>query len=467
MSEVVRLRYTATGRAKATALGALIVTACCGQDSLNVTKLFHWDDPTIPVGGDWLHNQYSGIWGYDREGREYAIIGSTIGVHIFDVTEPTTAYQADFVQGRTAGAGVISREYKTYGHYLYAVSDQGLSSLQIIDLQYLPDSVHVVYDSDELVNRGHTLAIDTANARLYISGGDADFRIYDLSDPELPVLLSDCAADIPWWETLVGYVHDCHVRDNIVWTDDADGLHVIDFNDVENPVVLGSMMNYPGQGYNHSSWLNADGTVLVMADETHGSPLKFVDATDVTDLEVIASVTTEVDSTSIAHNPFFVGNVAHVGYYYDGYWIWNAADPMQPVVLGYYDTCVEPNAMSYNGAWGAYPYLPSGNVLVSDIQTGLWVFDVGLATGAVPSSPAPSFRVWPTVTTDVVNVMRLNKGDVRVEVTDASGRRIISKRMTEGSIAIDLNGHNDGVYFVRVLGEKTGHAQRVVKCSER
>ena len=33
-----------------------------------------------------------------------------------------------------------------YNGYLYAVCDENASSLQIMDLSYLPDSVHLVYD---------------------------------------------------------------------------------------------------------------------------------------------------------------------------------------------------------------------------------------------------------------------------------------------------------------------------------
>ena len=43
---------------------------------------------------------------------------------------------------------------------------------------------------------------------------------------------------------------------------------------------------------------------------------------------------------------------------------------------GYYDT-FEPNHHdSYMGGVGFYPFLPSGNILLSDMQTGLYVFEV-------------------------------------------------------------------------------------------
>ncbi|MBL0043616.1 MAG: hypothetical protein IPP33_04110 [Flavobacteriales bacterium] len=153
-----------------------------------------------------------------------------------------------------------------------------------MDLHYLPDSVHVVYDSQSLLVRAHNIQVDTVNARLYTCGGTTQFSVYSLADPEQPALLSNCEVDIPWWGGAVGYVHDCFVRDNIVWCNDQDGMHVVDFTDVENPVLLGSLEDYPQAGYNHSSWMNDDGTLYAMADETHGSPLKLVDPSDLSDL---------------------------------------------------------------------------------------------------------------------------------------------------------------------------------------
>ena len=35
---------------------------------------------------------------------------------------------------------------------------------------------------------------------------------------------------------------------------------------------------------------------------------------------------------------------------------------------------------SYKGAWGVYPYLSSGNIIVSDMQTGLYIIDVTSGT---------------------------------------------------------------------------------------
>jgi len=440
-----------------------LTTSAHAQDSLNVTKLFHWDDPSIPEGTSNYQNQYNEVWGYAANGREYAFLGSSLGVHVFDVTVPENSVLIDEVPGRFSGVGVIHRDYKVFEDHLFATCDQGASSLQIMDLQYLPDSVHVVYDSDSLLVRAHNIQIDPVAKRLYTCGGSTHFSIYDISEPSSPSLLSDCEADIPWWAGEVSYVHDCFVRDNIVWCNDGDGMHVIDFTDVDNPVLLGSLTSYADQGYNHSGWMNDQGTLYAMADETHGSPLKFVDATQLSDLEVISTVTSGVHPTSVLHNPFFTGDLVHVAYYYDGYWLWNLADPLQPILIGYYDTSTEPNTDSYRGAWGTYPFLPSGHVLVSDMQTGLWVLDIAQATSTGTGKEPPLFRVSPTLTHDQVTVTNLTGAKAaQIDVFDTSGSLVMDAITNDASYQLDVKDLLNGMYIVRVTSGRSAHTQRIV-----
>jgi len=440
------------------------------QDSLNVHHLFNWQDTTLPIGDGGLQNRYNEVWGYAANGREYAIIGSTTGMHFFDVTEPTLTVQVDHVPGRFGGAGLVHRDMRVYADHLFVVCDEGPSSLQVMDLRYLPDSVHVVYDDNTLLARAHNIEIDTVNARMYTCGGSSQFSIYSIADPASPELLMDCEAYFPWWSNAIGYVHDCFVRDNIVWLNDQDALHVVDFNDVENPVIIGALTSYPDQGYNHSGWMNDVGTLYVMADETHGSPLKLIDATDPLDLNIISTLTSGVDPTSIAHNPFFTGDRVHVAYYYDGYWLWDASNPELPELLGYYDTNLAPNANGFRGAWGVYPYLPSGNILVSDLQTGLWVLAYDAPTGIQPASGPPPFRIAPTLTTGSIRVQTFKEEHTAlpIEVINATGAIVRSFTLAAvNSMELDLSDLADGSYLITVGKGSDRYTQRVIKSSAR
>src|SRR5690606_1937084 len=100
-----------------------------GQISLNVTLLDSCDSDTI------LHSstnvKFSGVWGYEKNGREYAIIGSTEGAHFFEISDDKLKF-VDFVQGAFSSTMVIHREIKTFENYAYIVCDEGASNLQIV-----------------------------------------------------------------------------------------------------------------------------------------------------------------------------------------------------------------------------------------------------------------------------------------------------------------------------------------------
>ncbi|MFQ5335697.1 MAG: hypothetical protein ACE5DN_06450 [Flavobacteriales bacterium] len=143
------------------------------QDSLNVHLLYHWNDTTL-VGSNAYNNTYNEVWGFVQGGREYAVIGSTMGTHIFDVTDPINTTLVDFVPGAVQGGTIVHRDFHDYNGYLYTASDEGASTLQILDLSYLPDSVHKVYDSPAIFSRAHNIFIDTSSAHLYQCGGNGN-----------------------------------------------------------------------------------------------------------------------------------------------------------------------------------------------------------------------------------------------------------------------------------------------------
>ena len=121
---------------------------------------------------------------------EIAIIGSTSGTHFFDITDPMIASEIAFIEGAYTGGGVIHRDYHDFENYLYAVCDEGNSStLQIIDISDLPNSVNTVYDSNILFTKAHNIYIDTATAKLYTCASNSAMDVYSLEDPISPQLI--------------------------------------------------------------------------------------------------------------------------------------------------------------------------------------------------------------------------------------------------------------------------------------
>lgn len=416
------------------------------QARLNMDSLFNWQDASLPASA--AHsNTYNEIWGYAHAGKEYAIIGSTMGTHIFDVTVPANAVQVDFIAGAATGTGIIHRDFKTYQNYLYAVCDEGPSTLQISDMQYLPDSVHVVYDSDALFPRSHNIFIDTATAKMYVCGGTVQFAVYSLANPTAPTLLSNCPIDIPFWSS-IGYVHDVYVRNDTAYLNAENrGLFIVDFNNISNPQMIGSLDTYPQQGYNHSGWLNPNAPYYAFADETHGKDVKILDVSDMNDLQLTDTISSNVNQFSIPHNLVFRGNFLFISYYFDGVYMFNCSNPAHPVLAGFYDTSTEPHQDGwYRGCWGVYPLLPSGHILASDMQTGLWVLGTDVISSVSAPTAVEEMGVYPNPTSELLHFKARGKNSM-FSIFDMTGREISSGTASSSLSVAELK---PGTYILRL-----------------
>ena len=125
----------------------------CANAQQTAKLLYNWQDTSL-VGSFAYNNTYNECWGLVVNNREFGIIGTTAGTHFFDVTDPANSTQVAFVEGGYTGGGVIHRDYHDFAGYLYMVCDEGSSStLQIVDITDLPNSVNVVYDSNVLFTK--------------------------------------------------------------------------------------------------------------------------------------------------------------------------------------------------------------------------------------------------------------------------------------------------------------------------
>lgn len=352
------------------------LTNLCAQSSFNMVSLGNWHDPLLPFS----RVRYNDVWGYAADGREYALIGSRQFVHILDVTDPASITEIARLND-VPNSSSIWRDIKVYGDYAYCVTE-AQEGLQVIDLSNLPASAQVVNRISADFLSCHNIFIDTSASpvRLYAFGTNPatarqGYFAYSLADPANPALIATV--------DLSGngrYMHDAYViNDTMYGNSEGRGLYVYDVADVQNPVELGVLSNYVENGYNHSCWRSANGKYLAMCDETNNKGVKIVNVTDPIDMEVVGlfrSTLLAPNLNSIAHNPFYMGDsLVVLSYYGDGVQVWDVRTPTNPRRLAYYDTT--PIGTNYgDGTWGAYPYLPSGNILASDEITGLYVVRV-------------------------------------------------------------------------------------------
>jgi len=435
----------------------LVMFSVSAQDSLNMSLAYHWEDNSL-VASSAHDNTYNEIWGYTNNGREYAIIGTTAGTHIFDITDINNVDTVEFIPGKEQGSSIIHRDYDTYQNYLYIVSDEGASSLQIADLTFLPDSAPVVYDDDALIVRSHNIFIDTVSGNLYSCGGATNLgfnklSVYSLSaDPTDPQFLINCENDVPFWSGTIGYVHDIYVKNDTAYCNaGTNGLFVVDFTNMSNVQGLGSLTNYFQQGYNHSGWLHPSGDYYALADETHGTDVKILDVTDFSNITFVDTLGSNIDDTiSIPHNLIFHGDNLYVSFYFDGLYVFNTADVNNISLAGFYDTSTRPHDINkYEGNWGVYPFLPSGKILASDMQDGLFVFDVTFPTSVKDYNENNQFAflAYPNPASNSITITTtLFENALDFTIVDVSGRVVKGGQLYKSQTTIQIEDLPSGFY---------------------
>ncbi|MBK9320418.1 MAG: choice-of-anchor B family protein [Bacteroidetes bacterium] len=288
---------------------------------------------------------------------------------------------------------------KTWQNYAYVTTEGCCDGLQIINLGYLPDSISVKqWKGNGAINGDletiHALHIEDAHAYLFGSNlFNGAGIIIDLADPWNP----DYKGYTPGT-----YIHDGYVRNDVLYSAHIyDGyFSVFDVSNKANPVLLATQST-PTQ-FTHNTWLNDAGTVLFTTDENTNSYLGAYDITNLNNIIELDRIQLTPGSGSIIHNTHTLNDFEIVSWYKDGIAIVDVSRPENMIVTGSYDTYPQGSGNGFSGAWGVYPYLPSGNLVVSDINNGLFVLTPtyirgcyleGLVTDSVTGLPLNNVSV--------------------------------------------------------------------------
>ena len=340
----------------------LFVFTAKSQQSLNINLLSNLD----------YNNDLSDVWGYANDAGEYALVGVYNGISVVDVTNPYNPVELGFYPGPES----IWRDLKTWENYLYCINDEdgdGGAGLQILNLEELIYGVNnptYIENMSLGFETAHNIYIDE-NGVLYVFGADYGIGgalMYDLvANPENPPLLG-VFNDY--------YLHDGMARGDTLWGGAInDGVFtVIDVSDKQNPSIIGS--NATPNNFSHNCWISDNGDYLFTTDEVSGAYVAAYDVSNLNDIGEVDRIQAWSPQTNvIPHNTHVDGDFIVTSYYTDGVSVVDVSNPSNMVEVGYYDTSENYSGGGFNGAWGAYPWLPSGNILVTDIETGLYVLE--------------------------------------------------------------------------------------------
>jgi choice-of-anchor B domain-containing protein len=329
-----------------------------------------------------LGQSCANIWGYAAKGKEYALVGTKGGSVIVDVTNPDAPNLLKQIPAVTSDW----REIKSYRDYAYVTTEGSGQGLQIINLSTLPDT-NVAFKSFKTdgnlleIVKIHALHVDTAKGFAYLYGGTSRIKVGADTISVQGAVVLDVKTD-PWNPKYVGHYtangqNDGYIHDGTVENDTLYGSHVyggyfsvIDFRDKKNPRRLATQTT--PNAFTHNTWLSANHKTLFTTDETPASYLAAYDISDLTNIKLLDKIRTVSEQNAIVHNTYIKNEFAVTSWYTEGVTIVDANRPRNLVQVGQYDTYNGTRA-TFNGAWGVYPYLPSGNLIVSNIEDGLFV----------------------------------------------------------------------------------------------
>ncbi|MFG0328423.1 MAG: choice-of-anchor B family protein [Phycisphaerales bacterium] len=324
-------------------------------------------------------------WGYvSPSGREYAIIGLYDATGFVDITDPVNPQILLVEPHSTSFTGDI----KVYQHYAYSIGDG--YNMQIFDMSDIDNGVVTRVGTENL--RTHNIALNPESGYAYLlaSSVNSGITAVDLSDPVNPVVRGST-------NPTGNHVHDAQVvnytsgqyagREIAFCPSGQSGFDIIEVTNHSSMSRL-SHLTYQGLSYSHQGWLSEDRQYFYLndeLDELNGhTPTTRTLVFDVSDLSnpFLASTFTTGEGTT-DHNLYVHEGFVYESNYNSGFHVFDArTDPLSPTEVGYFDTYPENNSVGYgDGAWSNYPFFPSGVVIVSDVNRGLFVLDVSEARG--------------------------------------------------------------------------------------
>ena len=122
-----------------------------------------------------------------------------------------------------------------------------------------------------------------------------------------------------------------------------------------------------------------DHRYFLLGDELDESNFNLTTRTHVFDVSDLDSpehlYAHDLGTESTDHNLYVKGNRVFEANYTTGLRVLEFGDLSAKDIreIAHFDTYPLSNSRSFQGAWSVYPYLPSGTLIVSDIQNGLFV----------------------------------------------------------------------------------------------
>jgi choice-of-anchor B domain-containing protein len=374
------------------------------------------------------------IWGWtDPESqKEYALVGLTNGVSFVDISDPgepvvvarlpesnlSSKYKSILPseypacnlglgateRSKSLSQGSSWRDIKVYEDHAFVVSDAQPHGMQVVDLTKLRDYSGEVMslNHDFLYDRlssAHNIVINEETGFAYATGvtqaevcGSREasgLHMIDIRDPKNPAFAGCYIEPSSSYRIAPGYVHDAqcvvyngpdndHSGKEVCFNSAEGNVLIADVTDKDNPTTI-SMESQANMQYSHQGWLTDDRSYFLMNDELDERNLMrntktyIWDVRDLDDPQFIGYY--EHQTFSIDHNLYIKGDHVYQSNYNAGLQIMDITNIADGTLerVAYFDTQPTSDGSSFEGTWSNYPYFDSGMIVLSDIETGLFI----------------------------------------------------------------------------------------------
>ncbi|SHM91597.1 choice-of-anchor B family protein [Polaribacter sp. KT 15] len=336
------------------------------------------------------NTQGNDSWGWvdPVTNNEYAIVCTNKGTSFIDITNPADAKIIGFLKTRTENS--LWRDVKVYNDFAFIVSEADNHGMQIFNLNNLRGLVNipVEFTADRdftsfgsahniVINEdtGYAYPVGTSRSATY-KGGPLFININNPFKPVNEGGFEDYAHDAQA-VTYNGPDSDYSGREILIGSNETEVV-IADVTDKQNPVKISSI-SYSNIGYTHQGWFTKDFKYFILGDELDERDKGLNTRTIVFDFTDLDNPKHHFDysgpTAAIDHNGYVKDNLFFQASYTAGVRIIDISniDAKSFTEVGFFDTYPENDNTAFNGAWNVYPYLPSGNIIISDINRGLFV----------------------------------------------------------------------------------------------
>ena len=359
---------------------------CNGYDLIGYLSL---EELSITPAIGSLSGNDSWGWTDPSDGKEYALVGLSSHTAFVDMSDPDNLILIGVLPTSTQNS--LWRDIKVYQNHAFIVSEASGHGMQVFDLTRLRniENPPVEFDSDihfTEFGRAHNIVINENSGYAYpvgISGSSYNGGpiFINIQNPANPVIEGGFGDE--------GYTHDAqvvnyngpdvdHIGKEIFIGCNEDKIVIVDVSDKINPAVI-SIVDYPSNEYTHQGWLTEDSRFFIVGDELDEQNVGMNTRTivfDFTDLDnPVLSFEYFSNNMSIDHNGYAVGDSFFLASYRAGMRELNILniDNQNITEVGFFDTYPEDDNAAFNGVWNVYPFFESGNIILSDIEKGLFV----------------------------------------------------------------------------------------------